>query len=260
MELSRERSPGREQAHLHELLGDRAPSLRHPPRAQVAPGRAQERPEVEPGVLVEPVVLDGEHRVDQDARRLREAHRPVILAGAVGRARQDLGRERERAHVTVVVRDPRDPVVRHLQTNATAGRAVPVAEDDVPGSARAPELSRRGRRRARLRVAEAPERRGQTDALHVHARSQGLARRVHERAPPRIGVLEPRELDGGEGDHGHRRARDRDGEDAPQPRHGRWPPGRARPVSLKAPSRTLSSPVIKLYSGIAGSFQRATKY
>ena len=141
--LPEHRPVGTEQPHLDELLRDGAPAFFDSASAQVGPGRAHQRADVETPVLEEPMVLGRQHGVDQDPRRLLEPDRPVVFSRPVHRAREHLGLQGDAGDILAIARDPHDPVVEHLKPNELGVAAEPLgsSQEQLPGSRNMSELT-----------------------------------------------------------------------------------------------------------------------
>ena len=187
----------REDEVLDELLGQRASPLDELAAPDVDPERSAHRPEVDARVLVEAVVLGGEHGLDQVLRHGGERDRVAELVGALAEPGERFGLELDLperlaaargqlADPTVVEREP------ELERRPRALRIVARAEMEVPGARLAAELARRPRRGARLPVPEAAEGAAEVGGLDRDAGRQHLACRVD---PGR--VLQPSQVDAG---------------------------------------------------------------
>jgi hypothetical protein len=198
-------------------------------------------------VVEEPVVLDGDHGVDQDLGCLRELDRPIVFARLVRAPGQDLALERRALGLLAVARHAGDAVPAHLESDA---RRL-LAEVDVPDSARAAVLPGRDRRCLRLGVTEAGKDARQVDGAHADAGLERLTRGKDGYRALRFGVREPGQLDGGVGDQRHRREEDDSGQaqagDGKLPRverldhAGRTVNPRARRVSVGRVGRCSTS-------------------
>ncbi len=95
-------------------------------------------------MLEEAVVLGRQHRVDQYPRYLIEPDRPMVLAGAVRRARQHFGLEREIGDLLAGPRDALDALVDHVEMNGLrlAATLPDLERKELPVASHAPELSR----------------------------------------------------------------------------------------------------------------------
>ena len=86
----------RQEALTRELLGDRAAALRLPPVSDVGDGRGGDPHEIEPAVIVEPLILDRDQRLRQVGRYLGQRHfDPLLLENGKGepiRIVEDSGR------------------------------------------------------------------------------------------------------------------------------------------------------------------------
>src|SRR4029453_774530 len=80
LELAREGPVGRQEEVLHELLRERAAALAHFAGGDVRPGRAEHAPRIDPGMRLEALILDRQHRVEQMTRHLAEPHGLALLA------------------------------------------------------------------------------------------------------------------------------------------------------------------------------------
>ncbi len=199
-QLARHRPLRRQQAVLDELLGDRAPALGHLAGAGIDPHRPREALEVEGPVLEEPVVLDGEHRVEQSLGRVGKLDRPIVFPRLIGTARQNLALER-RLRVLAIPRHAHDALAAQLEPHA---RPL-LAEEEVPHATRAAVLSGRGRLRSRLGVPETGEDSREINGPNARPGREGLTGGVDDHRAPCLGTLEPRELDSRVGDERHRR-------------------------------------------------------
>ena len=182
------------------------PSVTFPARALTQTARARLR-RSRAAVVEEPVVLDGDHGVDQDLGRLRELDRPIVLARLVRAAGQHLALERRARGLLAVARHAGDAVPAHLESDA---RRL-LAKVDVPDAARAAVLPGRGRRRLRLGVAEAGEGGGQIDGAHADAGFERLTRGMDEHGALCLGAPKPGQLHRRVGDERHRREEDDSG-------------------------------------------------
>ena len=81
---------------LHELLGDGRPALDDLAGGGVDVGRAQERSEVDPLVVVEPLVLDRDDRVPHDVGDPPRTDDDAVLAGVQAGDERPVRREQER--------------------------------------------------------------------------------------------------------------------------------------------------------------------
>ena len=84
---------GRQHEVLDELLGERAAALGEPAAPEVHPDGAGHGPDVHPGMLEEPVILGGQHGLDEVLRHGRERDRVPQLVGGPPEPRQRLGLE-----------------------------------------------------------------------------------------------------------------------------------------------------------------------
>src|SRR5919198_1789257 len=95
-------------------------------------------------MIEEAMVLGGQDRLQQAEGDVTQPHGAVVLAGPVARARENLGLQRGGADVLTIVGHPCDALVAYLDAHALrAAQPGEPAEMDVPGPARAVELSRR---------------------------------------------------------------------------------------------------------------------
>jgi hypothetical protein len=150
-------------------------------------------------VLEEPVILGGQHGVDQHEGHVGQPHRPVLLAAAVVGAGEDLGFEGGGSDVVAVATDAGDPVVVNLHAHELRGDAGATAQEDVPVTPRPAELTGCGRRAPRLGVLQARQRPRQVDTPDLEAGDERLGGGVHVRRAPRLHAREA-----GEGDRGVR--------------------------------------------------------
>ena len=88
---------GSEEEVLDQLLGQRAAALRDAAGAQVREQRASDAAQVDPGMRLEALVLDRQHRVDQVSRHLGEPHQLALLPHRTVVGAQRLGLEQHGA-------------------------------------------------------------------------------------------------------------------------------------------------------------------
>jgi hypothetical protein len=84
LDLAGEAPVRREEEHLGELLGDRAPALNDAAVAEVRVGSAEDASDVDPEVRVETRVLHRDDRVTQGRRDLLERHEDPLLRLELG--------------------------------------------------------------------------------------------------------------------------------------------------------------------------------
>ena len=240
LELAPERLLRREDHVLDQLLGDRAPADQvRPVAAQVGEERAGGADRVDAGVLVEPAVLDGEHRLDEVGRDGAERHVAALLAAIGHGGREERRVEGQRGQRPAVrVRQARDPARRaaprrgeHDPHEAAAGVAPAGHQlhDLRPGGELAGHLGARARR-----VAEVVQ---LIDEVRFRERLPGVQHEgTGEEARRRLDALTAQALveaarEIGVGVAGQRRRDDRD---------GREPPG--HPDAPRAPAASPAGP------------------
>src|SRR6266851_171699 len=191
LQLPQDRPLAGQQSVLDELLCDGASALHPPSAAKVGPCRPRDGPHVESTVLEEPMILGGEHGVDEGLRRFGEPDRAIVLSGPIAHARQHLTLEGGALDVLAVAGDARDALSTSLETDLSLS----IAREDVPPGSGSVKLSGRGRQIPGLCVSKAGERSGQIDQADLHAWAQRLSGGVHDHGAPGLDPREPGELD-----------------------------------------------------------------
>src|SRR5206468_8639951 len=96
----------------------RAAALCDAAGSEVEPRLAEQTPQIDAAMVEEAVVLGREDGLQQAEGDVAKPYRPVVLAGTVTRAGEDLGLERGGADVAPVARDLHDAVVARLDAHA----------------------------------------------------------------------------------------------------------------------------------------------
>ncbi len=188
--LAQERPLASEEAILDELLGDGASALGYSSFVEVGPQRPPDGAQVEGAVIEEPMVLRGEHGVDEDLRSGGELDRAEIFSRLISPAREDLAFEHRALHVLALSRDARDPFVPELEMDETT----PIARGnfpDVGGPSKLPTGCWQG---AGLDVSQTAEGAGKVDHPYVDAAGERLSGGVEHDGPPALEPLEPDQL------------------------------------------------------------------
>jgi len=184
-------------------------------------------------MVEEAVVFGRQDGLQQAEGDVAQPYRPVVLAGPVTRAREDLGLERGGADVAPVARDLHDAVVARLEAHALrVAQSRQPPQMDLPHPAGALELPGRLGLAVRLRVGQPGQGAGEVGDLDVHAGREGLGHRVDERGAPCLDPVEARQLDGRIDDQGEQRQAGHAGETEQDERGAAAP---ARPVRQPRP-------------------------